>query len=401
MDSITHVVVGATVGYLLAGKKYGKKTMIWGALGGSLPDIDVVSNLWLDPVTALMAHRGITHSILFLVIISPFLAWLNTKFYKSGYHDRRGMRFFIASFLLVLASITGLILNLLLYSFDWLWLIISLPLSIWGGIELIKIFRNYVFEPNREFNPNFKDVWLVFFVTLVTHLFLDSCTTYGTGLFEPFSNQRIALNNISVADIFFTIPASIGILLTCIRPRSFFFARVTLSWMVLYFAFSFFNFSRVEKVFQQSLNTKNIPVKKMMISPSILNNFLWYVVAESDSTFVSAQYSIFDKKDQADNFNVMPKSYQLLPSDAKSKDLNTLHAFSQGYYNLCLDKQGNVQWNDLRFGIMGEQVKDPGDYVFKFKLKNTNGSWVGHQSQEMNKTIAEIWPIYWKRVWGI
>ena len=138
-----------------------------------------------------------------------------------------------------------------------------------------------------------------------------------------------------------------------------------------------------------------------MISPSILNNFLWYVVAESDSTFVSAQYSIFDKKDQADNFNVMPKSYQLLPSDAKSKDLNTLHAFSQGYYNLCLDKQGNVQWNDLRFGIMGVQVKDAGDYVFKFKLKNTNGSWVGHQSQEMNKTIAEIWPIYWKRVWGI
>jgi inner membrane protein len=74
MDSITHIVVGATTAYLIGGKKYGKRAMIWGAIGGSLPDIDVVSGLWLDPDTSLMAHRGITHSILFLLCISPILA---------------------------------------------------------------------------------------------------------------------------------------------------------------------------------------------------------------------------------------------------------------------------------------------------------------------------------------
>lgn len=400
MDSITHVVVGATAGYLIAGKKNGKRAMLWGAIGGSLPDIDVISSFWLDPVSRLLAHRGFTHSILFLVCAAPLLAWLTKKFFEKNLSEIKGFRYFIAGFLFVIAGVTGILINVLLYSFDWLWLIVSLPFTVWSGLQLAKIFRNYIHKEQKAAIPEFKELWLVFGITLITHLFLDTCTTYGTGLLEPFSKVRIALNNISVADIFFTIPSCVFLVLACVLSNPIKFARINMIWMASYFVLTFFNYHHMERVFRESLQAQNIPVKKMMISPSILNNFLWYAVAESDSSFVNGQISLFDEKNKPAKFYSMAKSYDLIPAEARGRDLDILHSFSQGYYNLCLDKHGNVQWNDLRFGVMGESAKNAGDYVFKFTLKNEDGVYRGFQSEEMNQSIAEMWGVYWQRVWG-
>lgn len=401
MDSITHIVVGATTGYLIAGKKYGKKAMIWGALAGSLPDIDVVSAMWLNPADRLLAHRGFTHSILFMLLISPVLAWLGVNYFKKDFQNKPGMRYFIASFLLVIATVTGFLINILLYSFDGLWLLLSLPFSVWAGIKFLKLFKEYVFRPDEHIQVDFKTLWLVFFISLCTHLFLDSCTTYGTGLFEPFSTYRVAINNISVADIFFTIPAAIILVLTCLLPKSFMYAKINVAWMGLYFIMTFFNYASMNTVFTKSLDSQHFQVKKKMISPSILNNFLWYTIAETDTAFVSGQYSVFDKADEVGKFLVMPKSYQLMPVGDESKDVATLRRFSKGYFNLCTNGQGDLQWNDLRFGIMGDTIQNAGDYVFKLKLKPDATGLKAHASREMNKSIVEIWPVYWQRVFGI
>jgi inner membrane protein len=311
------------------------------------------------------------------------------------------MRYFIASFLLVISGLTGILLNILLYSFDGLMLFASIPFSIWAGIQLIKVFKRYIFDDHEIETPVFRDVLVIFIVCMITHLFLDTCTTYGTGLFEPFSNHRFALNNISVADIFFTIPACIILVLTCTLPNSFLNAKVNMIWMSIYFVCKFCNFNRMQGIFENAFKEQKIEVSKSMISPSILNNFLWYVVAETDTGFVSAQYSLFDNSSKITKFQFLPKSYNLLPLDAESKDLSTLHSFSQGFYNLCQDKDGNVQWNDLRFGIMGDKIEHPDDYVFKFKLKKQDEVWKGFESREMRRSISDIWPQYWSRVWGI
>lgn len=400
MDSITHIVVGATADYMVAGRTYGKRAMIWGALGGSMPDIDVISNLWTDPVDSLMAHRGITHSLLFLAFGSVLLTWLNGLFYKNDLQNGRNMRFFVASFLLVLAAVTALVMNVLLLSFDWLWLLLSIPFCIWGGVKLIKIFRNYVLQPNIFVKPDFRIVWLVFFVSMSTHLFLDTCTVYGTGLLEPFSNHRFALSNISVVDIFFTIPAVVIILLACVTHRGIYYTKINIAWMILYFALTFFNYQYMLDVFGRALDKKDIPVKKMLISPAIMNNFLWYSVAETDTAFVTCSHSLFGQASVPDPINILPKSYQLLPEAASSSQLNTLKAFSRGYYNLVIDKQGDVQWNDLKFGMFSDAPKDANDYLFKFKLRHDNGVWTAQKASEMNKSLAEFWPEYWKRVWG-
>ena len=51
-----------------------------------------------------------------------------------------------------------------------------------------------------------KSVYIPSFLGYATHGLLDACTSYGTQLFWPFSNERVTWNNISIVDPLFTIP---------------------------------------------------------------------------------------------------------------------------------------------------------------------------------------------------
>lgn len=401
MDSITHIVVGAATGQLLAGKKYGRRAMIWGAIGGSLPDIDVFASNWLDRIDTFLSHRGITHSILFMILISPLLAYLAKQFYDRDLHKHKGFRLFISCFLMIIGLGVGFLINLMAYASSVFLLILSIPLTIWGGILILRIFRDYVVEEHASLDVKFKDLWLIYFVTLATHLFLDTCTTYGTGLLEPFNNGRFTLNNISVADLFFTIPALILLVIGILRYRDLLFIKLSLGWCCIYLVLTFMNGVYMNKVFTSSLESHQIHSGKKLVSPSILNNFLWYTVAEGDTAFYFGQYSLFDNTASVKDFITLPKHWELVPKNEFSYDLKTLERFSQGYYNMCLDDKNQIHWNDLRFGFMGEKKYNCDDYVFRFILKKENGIWKAHENREMKKSISEIWPVYWKRVKGI
>src|SRR5688500_12917839 len=84
MDSLTHFAIGACIGEAFAGKKIGKKAMLMGAAAQSLPDIDFIATLWLDPVHDLIGHRGFTHSILFAVMATPVLSWIAENVEKKN-----------------------------------------------------------------------------------------------------------------------------------------------------------------------------------------------------------------------------------------------------------------------------------------------------------------------------
>lgn len=80
MDSLTQIVLGAAVGEAVLGKKIGNKAMLYGAIAGTIPDLDIFSSYFTDTVSALEIHRGITHSVFFSVIFAPICAWLVTRY---------------------------------------------------------------------------------------------------------------------------------------------------------------------------------------------------------------------------------------------------------------------------------------------------------------------------------
>ena len=61
MDSLTQIVLGAACGEAVAGRKLGNRAMLWGAIGGTIPDLDVFAGFFTDEITSTAFHRGFMH----------------------------------------------------------------------------------------------------------------------------------------------------------------------------------------------------------------------------------------------------------------------------------------------------------------------------------------------------
>ena len=57
MDSLTQIVLGSSVGELVLEKKLATKPY-WGAIAGTIPDLDVVLNFLTDDISATEMHRA-------------------------------------------------------------------------------------------------------------------------------------------------------------------------------------------------------------------------------------------------------------------------------------------------------------------------------------------------------
>ncbi len=89
MDSLTQMALGAAVGSAVAGRRYGRKAALIGAVVGTLPDLDIFIPLG-DPVSNFTYHRGFSHSIVFCVLATPVLAYLisKMKWFQADFRDK-------------------------------------------------------------------------------------------------------------------------------------------------------------------------------------------------------------------------------------------------------------------------------------------------------------------------
>ncbi|MEM7106979.1 MAG: metal-dependent hydrolase [Bacteroidota bacterium] len=88
MDSLTQIVLGAAVGEAALGKKVGNRAVLYGAIAGTIPDLDVLATHFTDTTRALAFHRGFTHSIVFAVVFGFLFGWLVSRYEK--YKSTRG-----------------------------------------------------------------------------------------------------------------------------------------------------------------------------------------------------------------------------------------------------------------------------------------------------------------------
>ena len=73
MDSLTQIALGVAVAEVCAGKRLHNRTFLYGAVLGTIPDLDVIVGKFMSPVDSVLIHRGLSHSLLFFLILSPFL----------------------------------------------------------------------------------------------------------------------------------------------------------------------------------------------------------------------------------------------------------------------------------------------------------------------------------------
>lgn len=85
MDSLSQIVLGAATFALVKDKEIGKKALLYGAILGTIPDLDILINPFFNTIEQLSIHRAFSHSIFFSLLLSLLFAkWFSNK-YKTSY----------------------------------------------------------------------------------------------------------------------------------------------------------------------------------------------------------------------------------------------------------------------------------------------------------------------------
>ncbi len=398
MDSLTQIVLGAAVAEASLGRKVGNRAMVWGAIAGTIPDLDVLANGFMPPIDALVFHRGPTHSLLTCAVMAVFTGWAVHKMYSWDKHRWIGL---VSWTSLVLVITYGIIAA---SGFIFTGIVSGFVFVLGTGYLIYRRYHREGYEtPIASVNE-----WIVMFLwAFITHPLLDIFTTYGTTIFWPFSDVRVAFNNISVADPLYTLPFLVCLMIAAFIPkqkpsrRYWNYAGIVIS--CLYMIFTLYNKSKIDTIFTESLKKNNIVTSHYMTTPTILNNILWSGVAETDTSYWYGMYSFYDKE-KSFKLNELPKSTssdtEFLNSDPTLKKLTW---FSSGFYDLR--HQGENKWNyyDLRFGTFRARKSDKEDYVFKFNLtRDPDGPFtlIDQGERPRDADFLEALSMLWHRILG-
>lgn len=405
MDSLTQMTLGAAVGEVVLGKKAGNRAMLVGAIAGTIPDLDILAYFVTDEMSALAFHRGLTHSI-FFAVVAPFLfGWLTARFYERGFYKNKIYKTGAFTFWLLAFSIVT-------YQFNQIiappegginWSVIKY-FVLAGAVSAIGLWWFYFKTKPLETEITWKEWALLYFWAIFTHPLLDSCTSYGTQLFQPFSDYRVALNNISVVDPIYTTPFLVCVIIAGIFTRTS-PKRKIVNWIGIgissvYLLFTGYNKLKIDRIFEKSLAEHNIEYSRFRAAPTILNNILWQGTAETDSAYYYGEYSFFDAEERVLEFIEFPKNHGLIAKYDGMRDVEILKWFSNNYYWIEEKQNGVLQFNDLRT-ISNSGRGNKRTSVFKFTIEEKDGKVIVKSSDEDNAPTKEALDLFFERIKGI
>ena len=404
VDSLTHLVLGAAIGEATLGKKIGNRALIWGAIGETIPDLDVFAGPFLTDLQAMAFHRGITHSIVFAVLAPLLVGYLVYRLYGTGFHATKGYKTFIA-------ILNGLMLVAITVGINYLfreqgfsrWVILMITAA--ASLFLLWRLHQYYWKKDLE-RPviSYRQWYWLFFLTFATHILLDCCTAYGTQVFQPFSDKRVAFDNIAVADPAYTFPFLICVVIMAFMTRNT-KRRTVMNWIGIgiscsYLLFTVNNKIKVDKVFDKALAHRHIEPTRTRTTATILNNILWACVAEDREHYYIAQYSLLDSDPNLHYLNVLPKHDSIRQMLADEPDYKKLLWFSNGYL-AEFPTDSCIFLSDIRYGGFADTVSNHTDMFMNFKVVNDKGEWQFTEYREPFKgTIGEAFKKLWIRVLG-
>jgi inner membrane protein len=232
MDSLTQIILGAAVAEAVLGKKVGNKAMLYGAIAGTIPDLDIFASYFTDTVSALEIHRGFTHSIFFSVLFAPIFGWLISKVERRSIASWKDWS---------LLMFWGLFTHPVLDSF-----------TTWG---------TQLFWP-FEIRLAFKNIFVIDPLYTLPFLFFLILAMRA----ERGSPRRQKMNNLGLIVSSLYMLISIGIK------------------GVTYFKF------------EDALKKQNISYLQIQTKPAPFNTILWTANVELEDAYLIGNYSLFDTK---------------------------------------------------------------------------------------------------------
>jgi inner membrane protein len=288
VDSLTQATLGAAVGEAILGKKIGNRALLWGALFGTIPDLDVIFNPFLDTAQRLAFHRGPSHSILIMVLASLLLAkplarlWTRDKISPA----RAGTFVFL----------------------------------VWSTHVLIDCFTTYgtsVLWPFSDHRVGFNNLFII----------------------DPLYTFPLLISLIWLA--FYRTKKNLAK-----RTR---IGRYSLSISSAYVLFSLGMKFIASNAFDADLERRNITYERRFESPTAFNTLLWRsVVHRGDELWVGYR-SVFDPSSKPVRWTVYPRQKHAVTPFEQEREIKTIQWFADDYW-IARPHATGVWLADLRFG---------------------------------------------------
>ena len=192
-----------------------------------------------------------------------------------------------------------------------------------------------------------------------THAVLDACTSYGTQLFWPFSNVRIAWNSMSIIDPIYTVPIIVGVLMAAIKKQPS-IARIVFAWALIYPCIGVFQHNRAIEAGLTLAHARGHEPIRINAKPSLGNIFLWKVIYEThEYYYVDAVRVLSDTKkypgEKIEKLDIARDFYWLDRESQQAKDIERFRWFSNGY--IAQDPNNPNRIVDVRYSFVPNEVE--------------------------------------------
>ena len=226
-------------------------------------------------------------------------------------------------------------------------------------IPLGALICSLVFYYISKKTLQFKYIYLYSFLGYATHALLDSCTSYGTQLFWPFSNHRVAWNNVSIIDPLYTIPLLILMYFTY-KKKAVYLSRIAVCYSLLFLLIGVFQRERVVSSATLLATSRGHNPTQIYAKPSFGNMILWktfykneknyYVDAiratNSLTIYPGTSIKVFNKDRDIPSLQI---------GSTLDKDIERFSWFSKGFIALNPDKENQII--DIRYSIIPNEIK--------------------------------------------
>ena len=211
--------------------------------------------------------------------------------------------------------------------------------------------------PLVKSSMSLKTVYFASLLGYATHGLLDACTSYGTQLFWPFSNERVSWNNISIVDPLFTIPVLILVIIA-IRTKKKIFSFFGIGWIIFYLSIGFVQYERALSAAIELANMRGHNAERLTLKPSFGNLILWKSIYKHKETFYvdairTAQSSTWCLGESIRAFDYQYHLPDLDEGSQQKNDIERFRWFSQDY--LGYDKEKNIL-TDVRYSMIPNQI---------------------------------------------
>ncbi len=221
------------------------------------------------------------------------------------------------------------------------------------GALIVTFFSRILFKKYLSWGETYFFSLLGF----ATHGLLDACTSYGTQLLWPFSDERISWNYISVVDPFLTIPVILAIIFAIIMKNKY-LTLFGILYILIYLTFGAIQENRAEFVGKFIANLRGHNGKNLTVKPSLGNLFLWKTIYEDSGFYYVDAVRLFANSESCKGTKI--KKLDLLNDfselDKKSqqyKDIKRFNWFSQGYLGKGI---GENIITDVRYSAVPNEV---------------------------------------------